>query len=191
MNRGLNAAALAAIRDEVPLRTCAVELDWPGAPARLNGSPISLWIEGNEFLGVGALGSISIVEETTELRAQSATVTLSGIPRDAIAVALTQSYQGRRGTIWEVPLSRDTYQPVSPIVIWRGRMDQMDVQLGETASVSVRIESRLADARRARNNRYTDEEQQRHHPGDTGFRFVPATNSKEIAWPAASYFERR
>lgn len=187
MTRGLQPAALAAVTAEVVTRTMAVELDFLSGVVRYAGCPQDLVIGGNAFLGIGGLGGISAAAEGAELRSYGLTLSLAGIPRDIVAVALAEPYQGRRGTVWEVPLSAAGAPVADPIVIFRGRMDTMDVQLGETATVRLQLENRLADWDRPRMRRYTDEDQQAAFPGDKGFRFVAATTEKEIVWPARTF----
>ena len=191
MSRGLSTAAATAATSEIVARTVAVDLDFPSGVVRVNGSPASIFIADAEYLGVGALGGISAAEESAELQAYGMTVTLSGIPRDAVAIALSQAYQGRRATVWEVLLDRTTWQPIaSPIVIFRGRMDQMNVAMGQTATVEVRLENRMVDWERPRIRRYTSEDQHLAHPTDRGFEFVSDTAEREIVWPAGSFFSR-
>jgi len=190
MTRGLTSAAQTAVAGETVTRQVAVALDFPSGIARWNSSPADIVIDEQTYLGVGALGSISVAEEGIELRAYGMTVGLTGIPRDAIALALGTAYQGRAGTIWEVILDASTWQPVAdPIVIFRGRMDQMDISIGSTAQVSVKLENRLTDWERPRIRRYMDADQRRRDPNDGSFRFVPATTEKEIIWPARSFRE--
>lgn len=190
MSRGLTTAAANAVASETPLRTVAVELDFPSGFTRANGSPSDLTLFGNTFIGVGGLGAISVVEESAELRAYDLTLQLSGVPRDAVAVSLTEAYQGRRGTVWEVLLDPATYLPIAdPITIFRGRMDQMTVSLGDTATVRVTLLNRLADWERPRVSRYTDEDQKRLHPEDDGFKFLPSTTEKQLIWPARSWWD--
>lgn len=192
MSRNLSPAAAAAAQAEVVLRTVAVEMLFASGPARLNGSPTSVFIGGEEFLGVGGLGAISAAEESAELQSYGLTVKLSGVPRDAVSLALNDAYQGRRATVWEVLLDRDSFQPLaSPVVVFRGRMDTLSVEMGPTASVTVRLENRLSDWERPRVRRFTSEDQQLAFPGDRGFEFVASTAEKEIVWPAASFFNRR
>lgn len=189
MTRGLTSAAQAAVAGETVARQVAVALDFPSGIARWNSSPADIVIDGQTFLGVGALGTISATEEGIELRSYGMTVGITGVPRDAIALALGQAYQGRPGTIWEVVLNSTTWQPVaSPIVIFRGRMDQMDIGLGTTAQVTVRLENRLTDWERPKIRRYTDADQRKRDPQDGAFRFLPATTEKEIIWPARSFW---
>lgn len=190
MSRGLTTAAAAAVAAETVPRTVAVELDFAGGFVRINGSPADITIDGHTFVGVGGLGAISTVEESSELRSYDLTVQLSGVPADSVALALTETYQGRAGTVWEVPLDPTTGLPVAdPIVIFRGRMDTLDVNLGPSATVSVTLQNRLADWERPNNSRYTDEDQKRLFSFDRGLELVPSTVEKQIVWPSAAWWD--
>jgi len=192
MSRGLSSGVAAASVAEVVLRTVAVDLDFPSGAVRLNGSPADLEWGGLTFLGVGGLGAISVVEEAAELRAYDLTLQLSGIPRDMVALALTEQYQRRTGTVWEVIFDRTTHLPITdPVVIFRGRMDQMAVTLGDMATIQVTLQNRLADWETPRILRYTHEDQQRLHPDDLGLRFVSDTVQKQLFWPVAAWWEKR
>ena len=192
MTRGLTVAAQTAVAGETVIRSVAVALDFPAGVARWNSSPSDITIGGETFLGVGTLGTISATEEGIELRSYGMTVGITGVPRAAIALALGQAYQGRPGTIWEVVLDSSTWQPVAdPLVIFRGRMDQMDITLGSTAEVTVKLENRLTDWERPKIRRYTDADQRKRDPNDGSFRFLPATTEKEIIWPARSFWNGR
>jgi hypothetical protein len=186
----MTSAAQAAVAAEVVPRTVAIEMDFDSAPVRVNGSPMDMTLFGNTFIGVGGLGSITAVQESNENRSYDCTFTLSGIPRDAIGLAMTEQYQGRAATIWEVPLDPASYLPIGdPIVIFRGHMDQLNPTLGETATCSVRMINRLADWEVARNSMYTDIEQQRLHPGDLGMQFVYGVVNKNLIWPARAWWD--
>jgi len=190
MTRPMTTAADTAVQAEVVDRTTAVALDFASGMVRLCGAPFDITIDGETFIGVGQLGGISVVEESAELQSYGLTISLQGIPRDSIALALTQSYQGRPGIVWEVPLTAAGLAVADPIVVFRGRMDQMTVELGATAAVRVQLQNRLVDWERARIRRYTSEDQQREHPGDLGFAFVSATAEKDIIWPTRTALER-
>lgn len=187
-SRGMTEAVETAVQQEVVHRTVAVELDFPTAPVRLNGSTVPIWIGGEEYLGVGQLGEISPAEETTELKASQITLALSGIPADAIAASVTEAYQGRRCTCFEVVLDPETGELLDdPVIFFRGRISQMNVALGTTARVELVIENRLTGWDRPRLRRWTDEDQQRAHPGDRALEFVAATAELELVWPARSF----
>lgn len=188
MTRGLTTSASAAVQGEIVARTMAVELDFPSGFVRWNGTPRDITFAGRTFLGIGMLGSISVIEEGAELRAYGLTLQVSAIPRDMVSIALGQNYSGRRATLWEVPLSQYDEPVADPFIVFRGRMDQMDISVGTSATVTVRLENRLADWERPRIRRYTDADQKTRYPTDQAFRFVSATTDKELVWPAKGFF---
>ncbi|MCW3477369.1 hypothetical protein [Limobrevibacterium gyesilva] len=190
MTRNLTSGVLAAVSGEVVTRAVAVELDYDLGVVRMAGTPFDIEVLGHTFTGVGALGRISTAEEGADLQAYSMTIQLAGIPRDAIAIALSADYQGRPATIWEVPLDPDTMKPIAdPICIFRGRMDTMAVELDKTfATCTVAVTNRLADWERQRTRLFSDEEQQRVHPGDLGLSYATAMENVEINWPASEWF---
>lgn len=189
MTRGLSPAVRAAVAGEHVVRAVAVALDFPSGIARWNSSPADIVIGGDLFLGVGALGTISAAEEGIELRSYGMTVGITGVPSDAVAIALGQAYQGRPGTVWEVVLDAEQWVPIAaPIVIFRGRMDQMNITVGVTAQITVSLENRLTDWERPKIRRYNSVDQRARDPNDGSFRFLPATTEKEIIWPARSFF---
>lgn len=189
MSRGMTGAATLAVLGESVRRTVACALEFDSATVRLCGAPYSIVLGGEEFLGVGQLGSIGATEEGADLAAYSMTLALAGIPRDSVAAALTEPYQNRRATVWDVPLD-DNWQPIAdPVVIFRGRMDQMKIQLGAHATVQITLQNRLADWERPRIQRFSDEEQQRRYPTDLGLSFAASMETREITWPASGWFK--
>jgi len=192
MSRGMTSAAIAAVTGEVARACYAVQLEFDGGVSRITTAPhdIVFNVEGSPetFPGVGMLGAISATEESGELASYSLTLTLSAIPRDIISVALTEPYQGRPATVWVV-LFDDSWQVVdAPTVIFRGRMDVMVVDLGDTASVTLTCINRLADWERSKMLRYSDEDQRRLHPGDVGCQYAAAMVERTVDWPSAAWF---
>src|SRR6185312_4802996 len=55
---------------------------------------------GHDFLGIGTLGHISTVEESSDIKANNLVLTLSGIPSDSLAQALNETRQGNPVTLW-------------------------------------------------------------------------------------------
>lgn len=188
MTRGLTPGAEAAALAETGARTLAVELLFGSGPLRVVAGQQDVTIGGNLFTAVGTLGGVSVVEESRELRAYDLTLQLAGVPPDAVTIALNEPYQGRAGTVWAVILDPVTWQVVpDPVVIFRGRMDQMNAEVGESAVVRVGLRNRLADWERPRIRRYTQEDQALDFPTDSALRWVAATVEAQIVWPAGSW----
>lgn len=159
-----------------------VEMDFPSGFLRVNNSGQNFDWGGYTWIGVGALGSIDQITEASDLSAQGLGFSISGVPTEYISTALGQKYQGRSCKVWFAPLDSNHQVIADPIGSFNYRMDTMDIELGQTATIRVSAESRLVDWERNNVSRYTDEEQQRLYPGDLGLQFVPQMAEKEIRW---------
>ena len=159
-----------------------VEMDFPSAFLRVNNSSVDFSWNSYEWLGVGRLGSIDPIQEGAGLEAHGLGFRISGVPQANIALALGQQYQGRSCKVWLAPLDASHAVLADPVLVFWGRMDTMDIELGGTATISVTAESRLADWDRPRVRRYNHEDQQIDFPGDKGFEFVPGLVDKQLVW---------
>ena len=154
-------------------------------------TPVYLWsgygnlvYNSTTYLGLGTLGTISPLEETTDLAARGLTLRLSGVPTANVSLALTENYQGRECSIMFGALSPTAGTLIaSPVTVFAGRMDVMQItDDGNTAEITMTAESKLMDFKRPREIRYTDEEQQQLFPGDVGLGFVNDIQEKAIYW---------
>lgn len=185
MSRNITAATNNAAQDNVARPVLMVMLDFASAPVYANSSPYSFTVDGNEYLGVGTLGDISSVQEGTQTQAYGIHMTLSGIPTEMVSIALADHYQGRTAKIY-LGLLDDNHQMIAdPTLIFHGRIDVMDIAMGDTATIEVSAESRLADWSRPRVRRYTHEDQQNVFPADKGLEFVAAISDAQIIWGRA------
>jgi hypothetical protein len=153
-------------------------------------TPVHIWtgygtitVGSTAYLGIGTLGSISPVEETTDLAARGISMQLSGVPTAMLAVALTENYQGRECSVLFGALQASGALVSSPVTIFSGRMDVMSINDdGQDATIIMTAENKLVDFRRPREVRYTDQEQKNLFPSDKGLEFVTAIQEKQIYW---------
>lgn len=182
MSRTLTApvdSALAA--GHVPL-VLFVELDFAAQFLRLNNSAVNIDWNGSTWLGVGRLGSIEPIEEGLDLMARGVALSLTGVDPAMVSLSLATQYQGRGCKIWLAPLTAGHAPLADPVLAFWGRMDTMEIELGETATIRLSAESRLADWDRPRVRRYNHEDQQIDYPSDMGFEFVPQMVERELRW---------
>ena len=117
---------------------------------------INLWngigdisFQSTIFTGAGDLLEISPVEETENIRAAGVNFRLSGIPSAIISIALGEDYQDRPCSMWFAAQSTAGALVADPFLIFKGRMDVMQIdEGGETSSISVSAENRLIDLQR-------------------------------------------
>lgn len=182
MSRAFSAEMLAALSAAVVRPIYAVECDFSTGVLRANSSAYTLTINGASSLGVAKFGGVTPIEETAEIGAYQMGLKLWGVPRDLISIALTSRYQGRRCTIWFGCLDDAHALVPSPFPIFKGRMDTMKIDMGETATITLTVANRLEDWDRPRIRRYTDADQQEVYPGDGFFRYVPRMQDFDTKW---------
>lgn len=175
------AVSTALTADHVPLLVF-VEMDFVGGFVRVCNAAYTFQWNSLSWIGLGNLGGIEAITEDVSQEAHGLGFSLSGIPAEYISIALAENYKGRSVKVWIAPLSSEFTVIADPVLVFTGRMDTMDIELGETATISVNAESRHIDQDRARIRRYTDADQQAEYPGDLGFEFVNQAASKEIVW---------
>lgn len=139
-----------------------------------------LSLNDDTFFGTGNLLDISAVEETVEIAARGATLTLSAVPSDVISLALTQQYQGRQAKIY-FGLKKSGSTTFKEI--FAGYMDQMKIEEGpETSTIQLTLENKLIDLERPRVGRFTSEYQKAAYANDKGFDFVESLQDLQLNW---------
>ena len=152
-------------------------------------------MDGEIYSGIGNLGGISAYKETSELKATGMSFTLGGIHSSLISVALAENYQQRRVTMWIAFFDSEISPGLldDPMIIFRGRMDTMDIKRGpETSVVQINAESIFMALERAPMKRYLPED---HNifglaPSslggftvyDKGFDYMPTIQDKQVYW---------
>lgn len=185
MGRDISQATIDASKEDVVIPVVMAYLDFSSSPVYVNSSPYSLMHDGNEYLGVGVFGGVSAVKEGTKTQAYGIDLTLSGIPSEFVSISMNEHYQGRDVKVFLGLLDHEHQLINSPVNIFSGRMDVMNLEMGETATITVTAESRLADWERVRARRYTHEDQVFRFPDDKGLEFIAVNSDKEIIWGRA------
>lgn len=179
MSRDLTPTVLNAVDDAVVYPFFAVDLDFSSGPLYVWSGIGDLTIGGKTYLGAGQVLSLSAVEETTEIEAKGATLTMSGIPSSFLSLALDEPYQGRECRIY----FGMTSDPSAYVEIFSGELDQMNIsEEGNTSTIAVTAENVLIKLERPVVRRFTNEDQKSRFPNDRGLEFVASLQDKEVFW---------
>lgn len=204
MSRELTPEFVDGLQQDVIYPFFAVEIDFASGPLYFWTGYGDLLLNGITYLGAGQLVNISSVEETTEIEAKGATITMTGIPSSFLSLALQEPYQGRECRIyfglWLNNRSITTESSVTITAedlfefvtetdtrhlaeIFSGELDQMNIaEEASTATVSVTAENVLIKLERPVVRRFTNEDQKSRFPNDKGLEFVASLQDKEIFW---------
>lgn len=142
---------------------------------------------GYTWQGAGVLsGGLSVVEETTDIKASGIQVWLSGVESAALSLVLGDVAQGAAGTIWWGFLNDDGTVVADPTISFKGKIDVPSVEdRGSTGKITITYESHLIDLERPREHRYTAESQAIFYAADQGFEYVPALQEWNETWGRA------
>jgi hypothetical protein len=205
MSRDLSTAISSSLEDNVVYPFFAVELQFDSPNTlRLWTGYGTLVYDNVSYYGTGELLGISSVEETIEMAAKGATLTLSAVPSEVISLALQEPYQGRVCKIYFGMFTTDTLlqedgtsyillqdgakiaiesQEAGLTEVFTGYMNQMSIEEGpETSTIQLSVENKLVDLERPRVARYTSAYQKDQFAGDLGLDFVESLQDQKLVW---------
>jgi hypothetical protein len=183
--RSLTGAMATALAGSGIAPVMFIELNFASGYVRATNLGFDIPWNGFNWLGAGYVGSIDAIVETEEVRSNGITFTLSGIPTALIASALGEQYQSRSANVWFGAVAGEALV-ASPVLVFPGKMDNMQLVFGDTASIRVTAENRLADFERPRIRRYNHEDQIAQYPADLAFQYVPQMVEKSLYWGVAN-----
>jgi hypothetical protein len=138
---------------------------------------------GLVWKGVGTLGAISPIVETTQTQAQGITLQLSGVDTSLLAAAQQYLNAGGQAEIHLGFIDPNGLLIDSPIMCYQGLIDQVSIDLGTKSSViTVAVENKLTQLQRARGTLFTDQDQRARHPNDGGLKYVSQLADKLVVW---------
>jgi len=183
VSRALTPAMLAAMATGNLRPLMLYEGEFSGGTVRLfTGYGTIIW-DGKTFTGSGQMLQITSIQEVSDLQAVNFTVSLNGQLQSLLALALGQVRRGLPGSLWLGLLDDAGALIADPFLCFKGRADRPDIVPDpQSATISVAYESRLIDAGRRRERRYTSEDQQIDYPGDLGFDYVPSLQDTQFTW---------
>jgi hypothetical protein len=158
--------------------------------AHFTSGPIYVWSGvgqivwgGHTWTGLGTLGSVSTIEEGATVAAKGITLTLSGIDPTLLTGILDEFQAGLPVIVSLGLFDANSSLIADPAGCFVGQMDQPTLDVtGTSATIAINCESRLIELNVAVDRRYTNEDQQRDHPGDRGFEFVNSIQETQIYW---------
>lgn len=137
---------------------------------------------GSTFTGIGSLGKISDISEGTGVRADGVTLTLSGLDPIWLGESLTDVQIGAPATVWFGNMVNGQMIG-TPYQIFHGTVDRPIISgSGNTVSIALELENRLANLSRASNRRYTSADQRLYYPNDIAFGWVEQLNDLALRW---------
>jgi hypothetical protein len=183
MARNLTPGFIAALVAPTVRPAFLISMDFSGATVYAWTGVGNITWNGQTWIGVGEMGSISTAVESGETQAAGITLKLSGIPVDLLGDSLNDVDQGRFAYVYLALFDANGNLIPNPVSLYRGLMDQPTIDIStHTASITVAVENRLVDMQRSQNQRYTDQNQRSRYPNDAGLSFVTRLQDVQLFW---------
>lgn len=182
MSRDIDAALKAASKQDKIQPVILVKLKYDSADVNVWSGFGTLSFGGEDYLGVGDFGSVSPIQEDSELATSSIQLTLSGINPALLSVQLNEHYQGNPATVWLGMFDNTTQALLTPTIIFKGLMDNSQITLGKTGIITVNVTNRLARWDKTNDRRYNNNDQKNLFPDDDFFQFVEGLSEKVLVW---------
>lgn len=181
--RNLSTEMQAVSTAEVVRPIMFVECEFDSGDINLWNGVGSLTYNGKNYIGAGNLLAVEPVSESTDLRANGTSVTLSGLNNTLVGLAKDEDYQGRALTVKLGAMDENNDVIADPVIMFSGFMDTMMLtESGESSTITIDVENKLIQMDRARVRRFTDNDQRIDYPNDDGFSFVTKIQDREINW---------
>lgn len=163
-----------------------IDFDFVGGHRYVWTGAGTLVVDGIEWLGVGAYGSITGVDFGVNDSADRVVFGLSGVDPDfAGLVQESDDVDGRDVTIYGQFLDADSQPLDDKWTIRQLIMDRMGYAAAGPAdrSISLPAETIFTNRNRAANGFYSDRDQHARFAGDLGCEFIPTLRFKTVPWP--------
>lgn len=162
-------------------------IDFVGEPVFIHSSVGVLTWGGEDWYGLGALGSIETVRDQAGLSPTRVRLVLSAVTAEYLNSSLNENTWGRLAEIylgvWDgESLKRD------PTMLIRGRMGPPEVTISKEGNlVSVQVEDLRGLLDRSNGRRSTILDHQAESPGDTFYGMLPAMMDHKFTFNGGSF----
>ena len=179
--RNMTSAYLAAISSAMLRPALFVQATFVSGPLYVWSGMGPITWNGQTWIGVGTLGTVSTIEEGSTVSAKGVTLTLSGLDPTLLEDVMEEFQVGLPALVYLGVFDATGALIADPVCCFSGRMDQPTIDIsGTTASIAINCENRLVEMNVSVERRYTDEDQQLDYPGDLGFQFVNGIQDAQI-----------
>lgn len=156
------------------------------------GEPLYAWSgmqpidwDGNTFLGVGTIYSVSTVDRGDALSWRQQSFTLNGMPAEALA-GMDESVKERQAKLWLGALDRYNRITPDPLLVKVLEQDTLQRELGGDGTVKLTLNCFEALPRfdKPTGRKWSHESQLERHPGDYGLALTSrvAKSGQPIDW---------
>ena len=189
MSRGLSATNLGAVDGAVvrPVVFCELHYDSPTGTIYLHDNIGEITADdwggtSRTWSGLGDFGSISTIEEGSDISPYKVDLILSGIDADIAAVSLTDDTILREVYLLIGFIGLDRVVLDDPHPMWSGKIDDVQMAIGAESVIRVSCESQLAAFEKTNGRLQNDADHQAEFSGDLFYKYLPQMVEAKFRW---------
>jgi hypothetical protein len=181
--RNISSAMLASLTSNAIIPALLAKLVFRSGTEYVWNGNGNLVYGGNTYRGVGSLGKIGRITEGSDVHAYGTTISLSGIDPALLAESLTDIQLGAPAVLYFALLDASGNILGTPYPVFSGVVDKPVISPGlKEITISLSLETKLANLARATNRRYTSADQGQYYPNDFSFNWVEVLNEQGLRW---------
>ena len=181
MSRGLSATNLSHVQGSHVHEVILAKLEF-GTPVYVHSGIGTITYDSNDYVGVGDFGTFTAPRESETLGPVSVTLTLSGFDATFLTEALDSSSYGDKVTLFAGYRSDDGTLIADPWTFWKGRVDYMTANRGETNTISLVAQHDLSVLNEVDGAKFSDEDQRQRYSADEGFEYIAEQATQKLVW---------
>ena len=181
MTRAINSTTITALQSDSFNMAHLIQLDFSPA-VRLTDWGRNIPALSNTFLSSPHLVGIGDSSESTDIRANSIDLVMSGVEQTFVALFLTNNYMDVRARIWKAVLDSSDAIVGAPFIVFDGRISSYSISDDSgTSEISIEMSSHWKDFELSKGRKTNRNSQQYYFPGDKGFDFSGVV-VKDLKW---------
>lgn len=187
----LTAPQQTALEQPVARKAYFVELQFLSGTSYISTLGQTVTWGGHDWLGLGALGTISQVEESDGIASKPVNFTLN-LAQPAwlsLAVGSVEEYRGRPAKMYMCPLDEGFVLIDTPVACWNGTMDTIAVGVNEEGDGQITLKGETAafGLKRKSTLRMNAAQQKKKYPSDTGFDYLNTLIAEPQTWVSVAF----
>lgn len=159
----------------------AAKIDFESGTVYIHSGTGPMVLGGYVYTGLGTMGSVDDVGETSTTSPTQLKMTLSGLDMSLFATTLNERCVGRPAELYLVALD-DSGVPQVADLLFKGKVTGTGATCGSTNALQYTVSNIFEDWQRPFPDRFTDESHQAVQPGDRIFRYVAQMSERSIFW---------
>ncbi len=184
MTRPVTARMAQALLDRRPIGLLC-EIDHPDGTVRFWTGLGTLTYDGETWIGIGVLGGIAPVKQSSDVSIQEIQYALSGVDTDAVS-RISDDVRNRAGSAWLFCLDEQHHVVADPYQVVDSQLDYQTFTAGDGGETAISIIARTGfyTLERGIDEAWTPENQKSLYPTDTGLDMIPGLQNQDVQWTA-------